>query len=335
MKRRNFIKGTSLGVMGVPAVATGSSFYGTPDSVIAAPIDPDVLIATARLGLPKDVTTALAEYGSVWADLLRNPSSAVEFFRDQEGFLARRGLPVLDYGDSEIKLLRLLCNPRTKGLVDSGDTKALLQLMASSGFTTDFSTQIGARVSQMMKLHGERLKTHFEELAVRMKGLDLKTAEFTPEELDLLLLGISSSSQKACTVFAVCAAVVAVALHAAISLGVVAIVGVAVAVATMVSEVPIVVQGTGFEPQKIDALVNRLTAYDPLLAENFNATVKLEHLANAPGLALDFLRLVVRTEARAVMECAEQLQLLTLAPEYREGIMALAERTALRTTGLG
>ena len=142
MKRRTFIKKSSIGLTALAAGATGATsllgskgkkrrVYGIPDSVRPrTPLEHDLArYSLARTDLPPQAWRDVVALSLLAQDVFDNPEVARAFSRDSRGYLRSVGLEDVDLDPNavEVKVALALGDPELRAAVDRNDPRAFLQ----------------------------------------------------------------------------------------------------------------------------------------------------------------------------------------------------------------
>lgn len=350
MKRRLFIGSSVSGMIAAGAVAASPGkamrMHGRPDSV-SGPSDAghDELVLSIdrmKLGLPTASVGLLASYAHVWSNVLADEQHRAAFFNDPEGFLVHKGIPqeIAQHAQSDIQLLKACCSPRILAAAQSGDARTLLAELRSLGVGQLNRDGIMSVVRTRILENQEAYRTMFLGLADKLKnqnghGLD-------DEQLLATLIGSEDvSALLGSKLVGVVGAAVAVVILATVLLYV--SVGIAVSVELLAAvqisllfDVAISVSSSG-QAEMIaaehGAVMSRLRSYGSVYDE-FKRAGRIAAIAGQPDATLEMVKEFVATEIESVLQVAEELELLTIAPDVRAQVVGHAVRSSYRALGI-
>jgi hypothetical protein len=234
MKRRTFIKRSSIGLSALAAGAAGAGgllgddgkrrVYGIPDSVRARPpLEHNLLrLSLARTDVPPDAWQEVAALSLLAQDVFDQPEVARAFTRDPEAYLKTIGLEDvrLDPRAVEVKVALALGDPGVHEALERDDPRAFLEALEGRGLLRSPAPSVLA----------QRIGSHIAGVKARLGD---------------------TVSPEACTAFAICLAVAWV--WAAIVQDAVVAVAVAAAVSLYVYAV-VYTETVGPRPQKMSAI---------------------------------------------------------------------------------
>ena len=214
MKRRAFLKSSSIGLTALVAGAAGlrgapgsdpvsGRVYGVPESVRPrSPLEHNLLrLSLSRTDVPPDAWQDVAALSLLAQDVFANPEVARTFTRDPAGYLRAIGLQDvrLDPEAVEVKVALALGDPDVRAAIDRDDPRAFVQALEMRGLIRS------PEPSQL----AQRIGAQMEEIKARLGG---------------------SISPEACSVMAICVAAVwiwvAVVQDAIVAVAVAAVVSV-------------------------------------------------------------------------------------------------------------
>ncbi len=214
MKRRTFLKNSSIGLSALVAGAAGlrgapgsnpdsGRVYGVPESVKPrTPLEHNLLrLSLSRTDVPPDAWQDVVALSLLAQDVFDNPEVARTFSRDPAGYLRAIGLQDvrLDPEAVEVKVALALGDPDVRAAIDRDDPRVFVQALETRGLIRS------PEPSQL----AQRIGAQMEEIKARFGG------SITPE---------------ACTVTAICVAAVwiwvAVVQDAIVAVAVAAVVSV-------------------------------------------------------------------------------------------------------------
>lgn len=175
MKRRTFIKRSSIGLGAMVAGAGGAGdllqaadgkrrVYGIPDSVRRrTPLERNLArYSIARTDLPPGTWDDVVALGLLAQDVFERPEVARALARDPHGYLRTIGLEevALDPQAIEVKVALALGDPDVRAAIEADDPRAFLQAIENRGLLRNPEpSQLAERLSEQIEAVKARLGT--------------------------------------------------------------------------------------------------------------------------------------------------------------------------------
>lgn len=362
MKRRVFL-GVTLGALSLPVLARQGRLYGVPQSIgaVAPVVQHDRLkLELAKATVPADLWDGLARLGAFWEEVLGDEAKARQFHRDPGLLLERHGLEgVLESGDPEVRLLRLVADPQLRKLAQDGSYEQFFQVVAGQGLLSGRSpSALEERIAGILRQDLDSLRLTFARLNDRLdEEALLRAMEEEPfAQIALAVAGGQAGTQ----------AVVAAAALVVIAVGVISYVSVAVAVtigitvATWISaalSVGVMVSGpcelechfphaaesarpeldggsAGQSQGDLRALLAGLSQVDPGGHEDLRRVSRVALLLGNKSFPAEALRRLLADEVDALFGACRRLGLLGWRDETHALVVASAKALAYRSAGV-
>lgn len=336
MKRRKFIQASLVSALAAPLATASERLYGTPTSLANVELGSveKFVLPLSRAGVPQGAWGALGPIHKLVESVLSGDAEARAFKRDPAKFLRSHGLDASDsvLTSETFRLLSALTDPAVKNSLRAQDHDATLGLLRAAGFfscrqKSDLSNRISTLFQQNVELIRDAVGAGSGALSDSERA---KLAQVLQEsgvgatEVDLAALTQiidTENSVMACTVVAICAAAVVVAVLVSNAVGVVAVVWAVAATA---------VEIRGNEAQ---STVGTFAKLDPNLMSDTERTIRLARLSGSRGLEIHAIKKLIAEETEAVLVALKDLKLVRLTEQQLPLATRALARYAEKTIG--
>lgn len=370
MKRRNFL-GIALGSLGIPKLATGTSLYGTPVSVVRrqlTSLNEPLRLSLTEANIPVGLWSDLSSLGTLWERVLTDPEEKTQFQRDPGGYLESRGVPrgILTAQDQEVKMLIAICNEDVLRSSIRGDYKEFLTKLSALGVVKSGPPSVlKARAIEALRNDSTKFSEHIKQLAASTNNRQFNSLLSTNEIKYIYSQIAPSVDQVAVAAVPVAIAaivVVYVSVATTVTVAILAGVYVSVAVSTAITasgghasstkhEWPMfagppsgIITSQTAQSERVTqadkefverALIGkRMLALDPARLADAQKTARIAKMLKQDAFVLEANRQLIRDEIDAFISAAEELDLIKIPVATRTHVLDAMKQLSIRTAGL-
>lgn len=370
MKKRDFL-GLVLGSLGVPQLATGTSLYGTPVSLVRRPLNAlnaPLRLSLAESNIPSELWNSLSSLGSLWERILTDPDEKHLFQRDPAGYLESRGVPrsILNARDQEVTMLLAVCDENVLRSSIRGDYKEFLGQLAALGVVkTGPPSALKARAIEVLRHDTTKFTENTKLFSGGMDSSRFKALLGT-NEIQYIYSQIAPSVDQvaiAAVPVAIAAIIVAyVSIVTTVTVAILAGVYISVAVASAIvasagcaldneGQWPLfagppagpITASTRQNAREAQAdrefvermlLTKRMMAMDPLALAEAQKTARIARLLKQDKFVMEANRQLIRDEIDAFIGAAEEMRLIAIPEATRTHVLDAMKNLSIRSAGL-
>lgn len=343
MKRRNFIK-SSLVTGAAPVLASSGRLYGEPASLRPREVSESgkYLLPLSRSGIPAEAWDHYSKLSLAVENLLSSKSEAAKFSANPAKYLASLGMDSSEetLQLESVRLLVAITHPAVVEALSSRDYELAVNILTSEGVIecrqkSDLTVRTEkilldnmatVRASLKASPRSELTEAQQQSLVASLveKGVSADEGDLAALAVVLKSGGVTAAS---CTVFAVCAAVIALSVIAAAALSVYNL-------ALVATHVQVVTTAAPQRASKELPLTGAVSKLDPTLLRNTNRMIRLARMTGDPGLEIYAMRSLVREECEALIRALRATSLLKLTKKREPFVIEALTQYAYKTAGI-